>query len=111
MLLATCGVLFAIVGLCFRPVPDRVPEAMLLQNVAQVQEGDSLAEINDRFGFSPNASWLSEKDNGYVVWRFEVSDVDYANSQASYFGLMKDGSLKDGFLLYPIESAGGGMSF
>ena len=94
-----------------RPKPERLPEAMLYQRVEAVSPGNDLPDLCRNFGFEPNASWLDEHDSGYVCWHFHVSDVRYADSEASYFAKLSHGTFQDGFLLYPIEPAGGGMRF
>ena len=111
LLLAVLAVIFALVAYCARPVPGRVPEATLLQSVDAVTPGIGQDEVTRIFGFRPSASWLDTRQCGYVCWRFEVTDVAYADCRASYFAKMEDGKLDSGFLLYPIESAGGGMRF
>lgn len=111
VLVASLSVLFAVLGFWARPVPGRVPEATLLRQVGSVDPGHDLDELTRRFGFEPSAAWLDENQSGYVCWRFEVSDVPYDESRASYFAKLATGKLKSGFLLYPLESAGGGMRF
>lgn len=92
-------------------MPGNVPERAMLQQVAGVQIGMSLDELTRTFGFEPDADWLNENNSGYVCWRFVVSDVPYEDSRASYFAQLEQGILRSGFLLYPIEAAGGGMRF
>ena len=111
VLVGVVAVGFAMIGFAMRPDPGRVPESMLLQNVADVCADDELDELTRHFGFEPSASWIDEQQSGYVVWRFEVSDVKYEASRASYFVLLEKGAFKSGFLIYPVESAGGGMTF
>ena len=82
-----------------------------MQRVETVKEGMTLGEVTKTFGFAPSASWVDGDQSGYVCWRFEVSDVNYADSRASYFAELENGVLQKGFLLYPLESAGGGMRF
>lgn len=109
--LAAAGLLLALIGFAMRPVPGRVPEAAMMQSVETVTEGMTLEEVTKTFGFAPSASWVDEDQCGYVCWRFEVSDVNYADSRASYFAELEHGVFRKGFLLYPLESAGGGMRF
>lgn len=109
--IAVLGLLFALIGFIVRPKPGHVPEAVLLRSVEGVAPGDSLDEIVEKIGFEPSAKWLDQKKCGYVLWRFHVTDVPHASSRASYFALLQNGNLKEATLLYPLESAGGGMAF
>jgi len=111
LLNTSLAAVFAVIGFWARPVPGRVREATLLQHVESVAAGHELDELKRIFGFEPSASWLDENQSGYVCWRFQVSDVPYNDSRASYFAKFAAGQLKSGLLLYPLESAGGGMRF
>lgn len=110
-LLGALAVLFAIVGLAMRAGPDRIPEAVLLNQVSCVRVGMSVDEITREFGFAPSASWLDENGSGYVCWRFEVSDVPYADSRARYFAKLENRTMLSAHFFYPLESFGGGMAF
>ncbi len=109
--IAVFGLMFALVGFIVRPKPGHVPEAVLLRSVEGVKPGDPLAEITSKIGFEPSAEWLDQQQCGYVLWRFHVTDVPHASSRASYFAMLQNGMLKEATLLYPLESAGGGMTF
>ena len=102
---------FAVVGSFLRPQPGHIAEAILLQRVAGIREGDQLQELERRFGFPPNAAWLKEHDTGFVIWRFAVSDVHHEASRAMYSAHFENGRLREGKFFYPLESAGGGMRF
>ena len=111
VVVTACAVCLAVLAFCFRPQPDRIPEAALLQAVEKVDQGMPLDDVAILFGFEPNAQWLDEHGTGYVCWRFQVSDVAYVDSRASYFVKFERRKMQDAFLLYPLESAGGGMVF
>lgn len=109
MVVALLAVVFATVGFAIRRVPGHVPEAIMLQQVNSVRPGMSIEQVSRHFGFEP--TWMKDEGEGYAVWRFEVSDVEYSARRASYFVKFEEQKMASGFLLYPIESAGGGMVF
>lgn len=108
---AAIAVLATLVGIALRPRRDNVPEAWLLTSVSEVSPGMRLEEVTETLTRLPSQDWLNETGSGFALWRFRVSDVAYADSRASFFVKFEDGVVESSFLLYPLESAGGGMMF
>ena len=111
VVVSAVAIIAAVAGFLVRPKPNRIPEAILLQSVDTVKAGMSLQNVCECMGTEPSAKWLNDTLDGFVVWRFEVSDVAYDDSRASYFVKFNAGAVEESFLLYPLEAAGGGMVF
>ena len=111
VVIAFVAVAATLVGIAMRPRRDNVPEAWLLSAVDEVQPGMQFEEVTKTLDRLPSADWLKETGNGFAIWRFQVSDVAYADSRASFFVKFEGGVVESSFLLYPLESAGGGMVF
>lgn len=108
---ALLALLLAFIRFLIQTDPGEMPEAIMMQRVSGIQAGMKLDEVTSEFGFDPDSSWLNKNGTGFVLWRFEVSDVAYEDRRASCFVKFEEKAVKDGFLLYPLDAAGGGMVF
>ncbi len=110
-MVAIVGGCAAVVGVAVRPRLDQMPEATLFEYVDSVEDTMAFSDVVTSMRCNPDSNWMDESASGYAVWRFEVSDVPYAERRASFFVKFKEGVVESSFLLYPVESAGGGMVF
>lgn len=101
----------ALVGIALRPRQNHIRESQLLNSVDAVDAGMRFLDVSTCMHSRPESNWLDQSASGYAVWRFEITDVPYEARRASFFVKFEDGVVESSFLLYPVESAGGGMVF
>ena len=111
VILAVVAVLVTVVSFILRPQPNRIPEGKLYTSVESIEDGMKYREVCSCLGLQADSTWFDKSESGFAVWRFEVSDVRYDDSRASLFVKFQEGTVVSTMLLYPLEAAGGGMTF
>gem|GEM_PF-4644305 len=110
-ILAIVAMLVTVVTYILRPQPNKIPEATLYASTGGIENGMEYREVCTSLGLQAEATWFDKSESGFAVWRFEVSDVRFDDSRASFFVKFQEGAVVSTMLLYPLHAAGGGMTF